>query len=175
MTRIARLAVSPLLAVALCASSLPVSAQEFSTQHPVASSAIVTSVMSVVVITAPVWLVSAGLSKASDGSARRSRARAEAKKAAPLPPLTVEKVERTAEGGVQLALQNPQAPNEPAVLAWPARTDNPAETVKVGDVLDLTPSPGGAGWTVANAEGTALAFLPAEAAAAQSNQSSERW
>ena len=76
MTRIARLAVSPLLAVALCATSVPASAQMLTgNKHPVASSVIVTSIVSVVVITAPIWMVSAGVSKASDGSARRSRAR----------------------------------------------------------------------------------------------------
>lgn len=175
MTRISRLAVSPLLAVALCATSLPAWSQELSQQHPVASSVIVTSVMSVVVVTAPIWLVSAGLSKASDGSARRSRARAEAKKAGPLPPLTVEKVERTAEGGVQLALQNPQAPDDLAVLAWPARADNPVDAVKVGDVLAFTPSPGGAGWTVATTDGAALAFLPTDATVAQNSEPSAQW
>lgn len=172
MTRISRLAVSPLLAMALCVSIAPASAQEFSTQHPVASSVIVTSVMSVVVITAPVWLVSAGVSKASDGSARRSRARAEAKKAATLPPLTVETVERTPDGGIQMGLQNPQAPDDLAVIAWPARDNNPAAEVAVGDVLALTPTRGGAGWTVTTAEGTELAFLPTDATAAQP---SARW
>ncbi|MEG2806172.1 hypothetical protein [Stenotrophomonas sp.] len=172
MTRICRFAVSPLLAVAVCAASLPATAQQFSTQHPVASSVIVTSMASAVVITAPIWLLSAGVSKASDGSARRSRARAEAKKAGPLPPLTVEKVERTAEGGVQIALQNPQAPDEPAVLAWPAPAQSPVDTVKVGDVLAFTPTPGGAGWNVANAEGITLAFLPTDP---DSAQPSTRW
>ncbi|MGV6493592.1 hypothetical protein ACTUVK_004054 [Stenotrophomonas rhizophila] len=173
MTRICRLVVSPLLAVALCATSVPASAQLLTgNKHPVASSVIVTSVVSVVVVTAPIWLVSAGVSKAGDASARRSRARAEAKKAKPLPPLTVEKVERTTEGGVQLELQNPQAPDEPAVLAWPGGADTSVNAVKVGDVLDFTPTQGGAGWNVANAEGTTLAFLPTDPDAAQP---SARW
>lgn len=171
MTRISRLAVSPLLAVALCATSLPASAQEFSTQHPVASSVIVTSVVSVVVVTAPIWLLSAGVSKASDGSARRSRA-AKARKAQPLPPLTVETVEPTDDGAVQVALKNPQAPDELAVLRWPAQTDSPLAGVGVGDVLAFTPTPGGAGWNVANAQGATLAFLPTDPDAAQP---SARW
>ena len=171
MKQTSRLAFSPLLAAMLIATSLPATAQEFSTAHPVASSVIVTSVVSVAVVTAPIWLVSAGLSKAADGSARRSRTAAN--KAQPLPPLTVQKIEPTGDGGVQIALQNPQAPDDLAVLAWPARADNPAAQVKVGDVLDFQPTPAGAGWTVAAADGTALAFLPTTNAATA--QSSQRW
>ena len=172
MTRVSRSIVTPLLAIAVCATSLPAPAQVVGINHPVTSSVIVTSVVSVVV-TAPVWLVSAGLSKAGDASARRSRAAKDARgKAGPLPPLTVEKVEHTLDGGIEMALQNPQAPDEPAVIAWPAREDNPAAAVAVGDVLALTPTQGGAGWTVTTAEGTALAFLPIDAAAAQP---SARW
>ena len=173
MTRVSRAVVAPLLAIAVGAASLPAPAQVVGINHPVTSSVIVTSVVSVVVVTAPVWLVSAGLSKAGDASARRSRAAKDARgKAGPLPPLTVEKVERTPDGGLEMALQNPQAPDEPAVIAWPAREDNPAAAVAVGDVLALTPTQGGAGWTVTTAEGTALAFLPIDAAAAQP---SARW
>jgi hypothetical protein len=40
-------------------------------------------------------------------------------------------------------------------------------------VLDFTPTPAGAGWMVADADGTALAFLPTQDAAATSM--SERW
>ena len=53
-------------------------------------------------------------------------------------------------------------------MEWPARADNPAAGVKVGDVLDFKPTPAGAGWTVANAGGAALAFLPTTTAAATS-------
>jgi len=162
-----RTVVSPLLAIALCAVGMPAPAQVVGSNHPVASSAIMTSVVSVVVVTAPVWLVSAGVSKASDASARRSRAaKQERRKAGPLPPLTVENVERTPDGGVQMVLQNPQAPDDLAVIAWPARADNPAAGVKVGDVLDFTPTAAGAGWMVADAAGAALAFLPTTDAAA---------
>ncbi len=113
MRRVTRSIVTPLLAIAMCATSLPAPAQVVGINHPVASSAIMTSVVSVVVVTAPVWLVSAGLSKASDASARRSRAAKDARdKAGPLPPLTVEKVEHTPEGGIEMALQNPQAPDD---------------------------------------------------------------
>jgi len=89
MTRVLR-SITPLLAIAVCATSLPAPAQVVGINHPVASSVIMTSVASGVVVTAPVWLVSAGLSKASDASARRSRAAKDARgKAGPLPPLTV--------------------------------------------------------------------------------------
>lgn len=170
MKRISHLAVAPLLALALSTPSAPAQAQMYS-KHPVASSVLITSVASLAVVTAPIWLTSAGLGKLHDGSARRSRvAHAARTKAGPLPPLTVERVEQQADGGYQVALQNPQAPDDLAVLQWPARPDNAVAEMKVGDVLAFNPTPAGAGWTVAAADGTALAFLPT-ADAASSNLS----
>lgn len=173
MKRISMLALAPMLALVLHAPSAQ--AQVYpSSKHPVASSVLITSVASLAVVTAPIWLTSAGLNKARKGSERRARfANATGTKAGPLPPLTVERVEHLADGGYQVALQNPQAPGELAVLAWPARPDNPAAEVTVGDVLAFEPTPAGAGWTVAAANGTPLAFLPTADAAA--SNLSERW
>lgn len=170
-----RLALWPLLAVSLIAGGLPASAQDLSRASPVTSSVLMTSVVSLAVITAPVWLSSLGVSELHDASMPHNRAARAAKrqKAGPLPPLTVERVAHQPDGSYQVALKNPQAPDAPAVVAWPARPDNPAANVKVGDVLDFTPTPAGAGWTVAAADGTALAFLPTTDAAA--NSMSERF
>ena len=169
MTRISRLAVSPLLAIALCATSLPAAAVDLSRASPVTSSVLTTSVVSLAVITAPVWLSAMGVSELHDASMPHNRmARAGANKAGPLPPLTVDRVAQQADGSYRVDLKNPQAPQELAVVEWPARADNPAAGVKAGDVLDFTPTPAGAGWTVAAADGTALAFLPTTGAAATS-------
>jgi hypothetical protein len=158
-----------LLAVALLASGLPASAQDLSRASPVTSSVLATSVVSLAVITAPVWLSALGVSELRDASMPHNRAaRAAAKKAGPLPPLTVERVAQQPDGGYRVDLRNPEAPQDLAVVEWPARADNPAASVKVGDVLDFKPTPAGAGWTVANANGAALAFLPTTTAAATS-------
>lgn len=157
------------LAVALLAPALPASAQDLSRASPVTSSVLATSVVSLAVITAPVWLSALGVSELHDASMPHNRAaRAAAKKAGPLPPLTVERVAQQPDGAYRVDLRNPEAPDELAVVEWPARADNPAAGVKAGDVLDFKPTPAGAGWTVANANanGAALAFLPTTTAAA---------
>ncbi len=59
------------------------------------------------------------------------------------------------------------------MVQWPARDDNPARALKAGDVLAFTPTEAGAGWMVADAQGTQLAFLPTTDAAA--GNLSERW
>lgn len=166
---------SPLLAVTLMATGLPAAAQNFAHASPVTSSVVATSVVSLAVITAPVWLSALGVSELHDASMPHNRAAraAKKKKAGALPPLTVERVAQQPDGGYRVDLKNPQAPDELAVVEWPARADNPAAGVKVGDVLDFKPTPAGAGWTVANANGAALAFLPTADAAATSM--SERW
>jgi hypothetical protein len=163
------------LALALLAASLPASAQKFGHASPVTSSVLTTSVVSLAVITAPVWLSALGVSELHDASMPHNRAARAAKrqKAGPMPPLTVERIAPQPDGSYEVELKNPQAPDAPAVVAWPARADNPAAGVKVGDVLDFTPTPAGAGWMVADADGTALAFLPTQDAAATSM--SERW
>lgn len=169
MKRLPALAVSPLLALTLFATSLPATAQNFARASPVTSSVATTSVVSLAVITAPVWLSALGVSELHDASMPHNRiARAAKQKAGPLPPLTVERVAQQPDGGYRVDLKNPQAPDALAVVEWPARADNPAAGVKVGDVLDFTPTPAGAGWTVAAANGTALAFMPTGAAAATS-------
>lgn len=163
-------------ALTMVLASSPVAAQD-STEKSV-SYGMVGSVLSVAVITAPVWLTVAGFEGSAKGSQRRSTAKAggagrAGSKAAPLPPLTVEKVERQADGAYQVALKNPDAPADLAVVQWPARDDNPAQALKAGDVLAFTPTEAGAGWMVADAQGTQLAFLPTTDAAA--SNLSERW
>lgn len=175
MNRFSRPAAAPLLALALLATSPPLSAQNLSHASPVTSSVLTTSVVSLAVITAPVWLSALGVSELHDAAMPHNRAARAAKrrKAGALPPLTVERVTHQPDGSYEVALKNPQAPDAPAVVGWPARADNPAAGVKVGDVLDFTPTPAGAGWMVADADGAALAFLPTNDAAATSM--SERW
>jgi len=169
MKPIGPVARASLLALALVATALPATAQNLSHASPVTSSVLTTSVVSLAVITAPVWLSALGVSELHDASMPHNRmARAEAKKAGPLPPLTVARVAHQADGSYRVDLKNPHAPDELAVVEWPARADNPAAGVKTGDVLDFIPTPAGAGWTVANAHGTALAFLPTTGAAAAS-------
>lgn len=78
----------------------------------------------------------------------------------------MERVARQPDGGYRADLRNPQAPQDLAVVEWPASAGNRAVGVKVGDVLDVTPAPADAGWTVANANGAALGLLPTTTATA---------
>lgn len=184
MKQLSRRVIAPVLVMALCAASLPsqtlqasglsVRTQNAIYRNPVASSVAVTSVVSLVVVTAPIWLTSAGIGKLHDASVHSGRGRlARADKAGPLPPLTVERIQAQSDGGFQVALKNPEAPDELALLQWPARTDTAEAAVAVGDVLAFQPTPAGAGWTVTAADGVALAFLPTPGAAA--SNLSERW
>lgn len=172
MKRFSILAVA--LSVAIAAP--PAHAQNFTPGQKASSVVMLGSFISVAVITAPIWLTAAGFKESGKGSERRTAAKATGTgngKAGPLPPLTVEKVERQADGGYQVALKNPQSPDDLAVVQWPARDENPAQALKVGDVLDFTPTEAGAGWMVADAQGATLAFMPTTDAAA--NNLSERW
>jgi hypothetical protein len=163
-------------ALTMVMASSPVAAQD-STDKSV-SYGMAGSVLSVAVITAPIWLTVAGFEGSAKGSERRSKGKHEGAgkagaKAGPLPPLTVEKVEQQPDGGCKVSLKNPEAPNDLAVVQWPARADTAAPAVKEGDVLAFTPTETGSGWMVADAKGTALAFMPTTDAAA--SNLSERW
>lgn len=172
MKRFSILAVTLGVAIALPQAN----AQHFTPGQKASSVVMLGSFMSVAVITAPIWLTVAGFQESGKGSERRTAAKGAgtgAGKAGPLPPLTVEKVERQADGAYQVALKNPEAPTDLAVVQWPARDDNPAQALKVGDVLAFTPTEAGAGWMVADAKGTTLAFMPTTDAVA--GNLSERW
>lgn len=167
------------LALAVALSAQPVGAQHFTPSQASVSYGIIGVGMSLVVLTAPVWMTAAGVQKAHAGSEARREAKADAKakakaaKAGPLPPLTVTGVTPLDGGGFEVALQNPQEPDAPAVVQWPAAAGQGEAQIAVGDVLDFTPTAAGAGWTVQAADGTALAYLPTEDAAADAV--SERW
>ncbi|WP_312326798.1 hypothetical protein [Stenotrophomonas sp.] len=173
MKRSSILAMALALAVAAPAAAEP----EFTASETASSVAVLGSYASVVVITAPIWLTVAGFKASAEGSERRSAAKREGAgkqgKAGPLPPLTVEKVEQQPDGGCKVSLKNPEAPDDLAVVQWPARADTATPAVKQGDVLAFTPTETGAGWMVADAKGTALAFMPTTDAAA--SNLSERW
>ncbi len=167
------------LAVSVAMTSAPVSAGEMhnaSPQDKLSSYAMIGSVVSLVVVTAPVWLTFNASDKMLDGSkkdgADKGKAAKGTTKAGPMPPLTVEKVEPQAGGQVDVTLKHPESA-ERAVVQWPARENNPGRTLQAGDVLDLTPTAVGSGWMVAKEGGEAMAFLPTEGAV--QNQMSERW
>lgn len=165
------------MALSVAIAAPPAGAQHFTPSQVASSYAALGSYVSIAVITAPVWLTVAGFKGSAKSSERRSAAKREGAgkegKAGPLPPLTVEKVEKQTDGGSKVSLKNPDAPNDLAVVHWPAGGEKPAPTPNVGDVLAFTPTETGAGWMVADAKGTALAFMPTTDAAA--SNLSERW
>ncbi|WP_282295720.1 hypothetical protein [Stenotrophomonas sp. PS02289] len=162
--------ISAALATLLVAA--PVQGQERLSEG-VVSSVGIGAYMVVSLVTAPIWMASGAAMMASDKSSDGNTGKKTAGKAGKLPPLTVEKVDTKADGAVEVALKNPESPEDLAVIQWPARENNPGKTLKVGDVLALTPTEAGAGWLVANAQGETLAFMPT--ADAVKNQMSEAY
>ncbi|WP_282295721.1 hypothetical protein [Stenotrophomonas sp. PS02289] len=153
--------ISAVLASALIAA--PVQAETHDLSDKAMSYAAIGSFVTLYVVTSPVWLTSAAVDKLSARS--KANGKKTAGKAGRLPPLTVEKVETQADGAVEVTLKNPEAAEDLAVVQWPARDDSPGKALKVGDVLDFTPTDVGAGWMVANAQGETLAFMPTDDAA----------
>ncbi|WP_313275338.1 hypothetical protein [Stenotrophomonas sp.] len=147
---------------------LPAQAGNLTGNQQSAVSAVVSVYAISFIAVSPVLLVAGG-SKAVGESTRREKPA----KAAALPPMAVQAVERRPDGGYHVALQRPEAPEQNALVNWPARPDNPAAQLKVGDVLTFAPTDAGAGWMVQADDGAALAFLPTPEAAA--TQASERW
>jgi D-serine deaminase-like pyridoxal phosphate-dependent protein len=150
------------------ATVLPAQAGNLTGKQQSAVSAVVSVYAISFIAVSPVLLVAGG-SKAVGNSTHREKPA----KAAALPPMAVQAVERQPDGGYHVALQRPEAPEQNALVDWPARPDNPAARLKVGDVLNFAPTDVGAGWTVHAEDGAALAFLPTPEAAA--TQASERW
>ncbi|ALR06484.1 hypothetical protein XFHB_06140 [Xylella fastidiosa] len=81
------------------------------------------------------------------------------------PPMQVKSVEIQQDGGYQVKLQDPKAPENQAELRWPARQDNPTAGFKVGELVHFQPNKNGIGWTVRSAQEETLAFMPTATAA----------
>ncbi|PTS77739.1 hypothetical protein DBR33_02780 [Stenotrophomonas sp. HMWF022] len=63
-------------------------------------------------------------------------------------------------GDYHVAVEVLDQPEANGVMTWPARPDNPAAALRIGDSLTLAPTPAGAGWVLHDKEGDALAFVP---------------
>lgn len=158
-----------LLAVSVL-TVLPASAGNLNGNQASGVSAVISVYTVSFIAASPVLLVAKGSQSVREGS---KRTKPDTGKAVPLPPMAVQQIDRQPDGGFHVALQRPDAPDATALIDWPARADNPAATLKVGDVLHFEPTEVGAGWTVTAADGEALALLPTPDAAA--GHSSERW
>jgi len=151
-------------------TAVPATAGNLKGNQASAVSAVISVYTVSFIAVSPVLLVAKGSQAARDSTQRTPRGTG---KATPLPPMAVQKIDPQPDGGFHVALQRPDLPDATALIDWPARPDNPAAGLKVGDVLSFEPTAVGAGWTVTAGDGTALAFLPTPDAAA--GQSSERW
>ena len=142
---------------------------------PSQASVLVTGVSAVMVVSGPFYAAYVGARSASQASGRvldRSSADAGDKTAA-LPPMRVQLIEDTAEGGRAVHLQDPGNPENRALVQWPARRDDPAAGFAVDQLIAFQPSPEDTGWLLRDAagDGPALAFVPGiEAAANQHSQ-----
>lgn len=117
-------------------------------------------VTSLIVLSVPLG-IAMGL-KASERNARV----AERTPAVPLPPMEVKQVATTAAGERQVQLQVPDKADQTATLQWPAiEGDDPVAGFVVGQQVRFDPTDAGAGWTVKNSDGKALAYVPTAYAA----------
>lgn len=142
---------------------------------PSQASVLVTGVSAVMVVSGPFYAAYVGARSASQASGRAlDRSSAEAgDKTAALPPMRVRLIEDTAQGGRAVHLQDPQNPENQALVQWPARNDDPAAGFSVDQLIAFQPSPEDTGWLLRDAagDGPALAFVPGiEAAANQHSQ-----
>lgn len=144
-------------------------------QTPSQASVVVTGLSAVMVVSGPFYAAYVGARSASRASGRAlDRSTADAgDKAATLPPMRVRLIEDTAEGGRAVHLQDPENPDNQALLQWPARSDDPAAGFAVDQLIAFQPSSENTGWLLreAGSDGPALAFVPAiEAATNQHSQ-----
>jgi hypothetical protein len=142
---------------------------------PSQASVLVTGASVVMVVSGPAYAAVVGARSASRASGRAlDRASADAgDKQASLPPMRVRQIEHTADGGRALHLQDPQNPDNLALLQWPARADDPTAGFAVDQLIAFQPSAEDTGWLLHDAAGNgpALAFVPAiEAASSQHSQ-----
>ncbi|XFC37425.1 hypothetical protein ACEF39_000390 [Stenotrophomonas indicatrix] len=108
----------------------------------------------------------AALSKAPFKASERNGKVAERTPAVPLPPMEVKQVATTAAGERQVHLQVPDKADQTATLQWPAiEGEDPVAGFVVGQQVRFDPTDAGAGWTVKNSDGKALAYVPTAYAA----------
>jgi predicted small lipoprotein YifL len=166
-----------LLSSALCAAILMSTAAPtmagpaFPELNNSAASVLITGSSVVMVVSGPFFLAAAAANAASDASEQSSERRDEKRKitAGVLPDMKVKSVDRTAEGGRQVVLEDPTNTENTATLQWPQREDNPAANFTVGEQVAFTPSPQGSGWMLRAEDGAVLTYVPTAQAAQDSH------
>jgi len=98
----------------------------------------------------------ASLDKYHDSRAARLKAKND------VPDMEVKEVGEDEKGNPQVRLQDPNNPENYAVLIWPERKNNPTANFQEGDLIHFQPSAQGSGWLLRDDTGTALAFIPVD-------------
>lgn len=141
---------------------------------PSQTSMLVTGASVVMVVSGPAYAAFVGARSTSRASGRAlGRGGADAHTTGRLPPMRVRQIEHTADGGRALHLQDPDNPDNQALLQWPARSDDPTAGFAADQLIAFQPSAQDTGWLLHDAasDGPALAFVPRiDAAASQHSQ-----
>jgi len=157
-----------LCALLLIIPSAPLSAKSHVTveasEDIVANLVLLTSVSALLVISIPLYYLvylpiqgsQASSNKYHDGRAARLKAKAN------VPDMEVKEVGEDEKGNPQVRLQDPNNPENYAVLMWPERKNNPTTAFQEGTLIRFQPSAQGSGWLLRDDSDTALAFIPAE-------------
>jgi len=124
------------------------------------------SVGALLVISIPLYYLayfSIQSSQASSDKYHQSQA-ARLKAKNDVPDMEVKEVGEDEKGNPQVRLQDPNNPENYAILIWPERKNNPAAYFQQGTVIHFQPSVEGSGWLLRDDTGAALAFIPVDAA-----------
>jgi len=114
-----------------------------------------------VVLISIYFVVSIPLAASEASSDRYYESKAARRKAkANIPDMEVKEVGETENGEPQVRLQDPNNPENYAVLMWPTRKNNPTSVFQEGALIRFQPSDQGSGWLLRDNTGIALAFIP---------------
>jgi len=156
----------PTLAFTLTLTVLAVPAQawQMNTSDQALSASSLAVLIPSVVVSFPLMLVLDppatsevfAMSEESSSTQQKSRPDADNK----LPELEVTSVDNDKEGNPRVHLKVPTHPEQSITLTWPKSKHNLAAAFRKGSLISLKPSPQTSGWTLHDARGAALAFVP---------------
>jgi len=119
------------------------------------------SLSAFLVISIPIYyLIYRPLEAASDKYHDSRAARLKAKNN--VPDMEVKEISEDENGQRQVHLQDPNDPENFAILIWPNRKENPSSGFQKGEHITFQSSPQRSGWLLRDNKGTAMAFLPVD-------------
>jgi len=129
--------------------------------NPVENFSMGVSLSAFFIVSIPIYIiVSRPLEEVSDKydeskAARRSKAKDR------IPDMEVKEIGEDEQGNPHIHLQDPDNPENFAILSWLKHKNNPTTRFQQGKIIVFQPSAYGSGWLLRDDTGMALAFIPA--------------